>query len=99
MAKIAIRPTIQGEITLALSMEEAAALDAIAGYGVEAFLKVFYPQMGEAYLKPYEKGLRSLFESVHRGEASVSGFIQRVKDARAIMDGTKDYYVSKAERK
>ena len=89
MAKIAIRPTIQGEITLALSMEEAAALDAIVGYGVEPFLKVFYSQMGEAYLKPYEKGLRSLFESVRSGEASVSGFIERMQDARAVIDGTK----------
>lgn len=40
------------------------ALEALAGYGSDGFLKVFYQHMGRAYLEPHEVGLRSLFETI-----------------------------------
>ncbi|MCX5478486.1 hypothetical protein OSH08_05690 [Kaistia geumhonensis] len=42
------------------------ALDALVGYGVDAFLKVFYEKLGEAYMRPHEAGLRSLFKAIGR---------------------------------
>jgi hypothetical protein len=87
MAKIGNNGKVSSEILIVLSEEEAGALDALAGYGVDAFLKTFYEKMGEAYLKPYEKGLRSLFKSVHGGDCSVSSFMRRSKEARAVMAG------------
>lgn len=48
-------------IKLFLSKEEAQALHAIVGYGANSFLEVFYPKLGESYLKPHEKAMRSLF--------------------------------------
>lgn len=75
MATIDCRSTIQAHITLRLNEDEAAALDALVGYGVESFLKVFYEHMGRAYLQPHEKGLRSLFDSVRGGDASVASFL------------------------
>lgn len=89
MAKIGCKPTIAATITLHLSEAEAGALDALAGYGVDAFLKVFYEHMGKAYLGPYEAGLRSLFDSVQHGEAGVQSFLRRAKEARDVMDGVK----------
>ena len=50
--------------TLDLDEQQLGALDALAGYGDEAFLNVFYAQLGRAYLQPYEKGLRSLFATI-----------------------------------
>jgi hypothetical protein len=89
MARIEGRATVETTVTLALTEEEAGALDALVGYGVEPFLKAFYPLLGEAYLKPYEKGLRSLFESVRSGEGSVSSFLQSTKNARDVFYGRK----------
>jgi hypothetical protein len=89
MAKIDCRPTIEARITLNLSEDEAAALDALAGYGTDSFLDVFYKNMGRAYLEPHEKGLRSLFESVQRGDAGVGGFLRQAAEARAVFDGRK----------
>lgn len=89
MAKIDSRATIQATVTLALSESEAAALDALVGYGVEPFLKVFYKELGEAYLKPHEAGLRSLFESVSAGDASVYAHLRRSADAREVFYGRK----------
>jgi hypothetical protein len=87
MAKIDIRPKVEAQITITLSEEEAAALDAITGYGIDAFLGIFYKHMGRTYLQPYEKGLRSLFDSVSKGDANVSQFLSQVKIARKVFEG------------
>ncbi len=55
---------IEAQFTLQLSEDEAGALDALAGYGADAFLKVFYKYMGEHYMRPHEAGLRSLFATI-----------------------------------
>lgn len=89
MAKIGCRPQVNATITLHLSEAEAGALDALAGYGTDQFLEVFYAKLGKSYLEPYEAGLRSLFDSVRSGDAGVSYFLKRAKDARDVMDGTK----------
>lgn len=84
MAKIVGRPSVTLDIQLQLTEQEAAALDAIVGYGVEPFLDVFYEKLGKAYLQPYEAGLRSLFNSVRNGEGNLSRFLMQAKKARAI---------------
>ncbi len=52
---------IRHTITIELTLGEAAALEAIVGYGSDAFLKVFYERLGRAYLEPYEAHCRKLF--------------------------------------
>jgi hypothetical protein len=66
MAEIKATATVEGRVTLHLTESEAAALEALAGYGDDAFLKVFYKEMGQSYLKPHEAGLRSLFRTIDR---------------------------------
>ncbi len=64
MAKLKNNPKLTTTITLELSEEEARALIDIAGYGTDEFIKFFYSNMGEHYLKQHEDGLRSLFEAI-----------------------------------
>lgn len=83
MAKlIAENPKVVVSATFELDEEEVAALDALAGYGVDAFLTVFYEKMGEAYLKPHEAGLRRILEAA-RGYAGPA--LQRASSAREIL--------------
>jgi hypothetical protein len=83
MAKIVGRPRVEVRATLELNEEELGALDALAGYGTEAFLEVFYKHMGKAYLDRYEHGLRSLFESVRK---HVPGMIGQAEKARRSLE-------------
>lgn len=61
-AKTAVRVDFSIQITL--NEQEAKALEAIAGYGVDSFLEVFYAKMGRHYLEPHEQGMRLLFERI-----------------------------------
>lgn len=64
MAEIDVRLKLEVSATITLNERECAALNALVGYGDDAFLKCFYKNMGEHYLKPHEAGLRSLFANV-----------------------------------
>lgn len=85
--KIDGAPTIAVDITIRLTESEARALDALAGYGVDSFLEVFY-KLGRAYMEPHEGGLRSLFCAI-RGHGGIPGVLSRIDDARAVFDGRK----------
>jgi len=89
MAQLEGRAELRALIVIVLSEEEAGALDALAGYGTDAFLEMFYEKLGKAYLKPYESGLRSLFDSVHGGPCSVKGILDSARDAMAVFNGDK----------
>jgi hypothetical protein len=89
MAHIDVRANIAATVTICLSESEAAALDALAGYGADAFLAVFYEKLGKAYMQPHEAGLRSLFSSVHGGACSVESVLRRARGARAVFEGSK----------
>lgn len=80
MATLEQRPTVQVEMTLRLTEPEARALLALTVYGTAQFLRVFYAQLGRAYLEPHEAGLASLFAGV--GE-SVPPILRRADAARA----------------
>lgn len=56
--------SIEFNITLSLTNEEAQALVAIAGYGSDEFLKTFYQHMGRTRLEPYESEMRKLFDKI-----------------------------------
>lgn len=89
MAKLGMKGRVDASITIELTEAEAGALDALVGYGFEPFKQVFYEKLGRAYMEPYEAGLKSLFESVRGGDASVAGFLDRAKDARFVFHGVR----------
>lgn len=74
------RPIVTVEATMTLDEGELGALDALVGYGTDAFLKVFYEKMGEAYLKPHEKSLRSLFEKIRQTAPGPLAHVQQMRN-------------------
>lgn len=53
-------------VHLTLTEAEARALVGLQVYGDDTFIKTFYEKLGSTYLKPHEKGLRSLFSSIRK---------------------------------
>lgn len=86
MAKIEGRPSLDLKIVLVISEEEARALDALAGYGDDAFIKAFYEKLGEAYMRDHEGGLRMFLKSV-RESSGISGVLGRMDDVRKVWTG------------
>lgn len=56
--------TFTGSITL--TEVEMRALDGLVGYGDDAFLEHFKKNLGAAYIRNHEDGLRSFFAAVRR---------------------------------
>lgn len=81
MAELKHNPKVTTEITLKLTEGEARALEALSTYGVDAFITVFYKEMGRHYLEPHEDGLRSLLASTHEILPSI---LKRVDEARKV---------------
>lgn len=62
--KTEVNTRILFHVKCELEENELRALDALVGYGFESFVKCFYEHMGKAYLEPYEKDLKALFDKV-----------------------------------
>lgn len=77
-----IKHRLTVEAHLILTESELRALDALAGYGEETFLEVFYKHLGKNYLKPHENGLRSLFKKVKK-EVKIP--LNQVDQARKLL--------------
>ena len=77
--KISKSITVNFSGTLTLNEPQMRALEALVGYGFEPFLKCFYKEMGEHYLKPHADGLKSLFEEI---KAQAPGQLYAVDEAR-----------------
>ena len=89
MAKICGRPAVVLTATVEMTKHELCALEALAGYGTDTFLKIFYKHLGKAYLEPHEQGLRSLFESVRQDFPRLKSLSE---DAEAVFAGAKRAY-------
>ncbi len=81
MANVTQRPKVGVDIDFRLNEDEARALDALAGYGFDQFVAVFYKQMGDSYLKPHAEGLRTLFESIRRELPPILSRLDAAKEA------------------
>jgi hypothetical protein len=86
MARIVENPTIQLAVVFEIGEAEARALDALVGYGDEAFIKVFYEKLGAAYMRDHEAGLRLFFKSIRE---QMPGVLNRTDKARATFEGRK----------
>lgn len=79
MAKITQQPTVTVEATFTVNEAELRALDALAGYGDDAFIKMFYESLGKSYMQPHEAGLREFLKSIR----DIAGpIIRRTVNAR-----------------
>ena len=64
MARITQKTTLDLCITFSVNEEEARALEALAGYGDDAFIKAFYEKLGSHYMSRHEQGLREFLCSI-----------------------------------
>ena len=71
-------------VDISLSESEARALDALVGYGDDAFIKKFYETLGIAYMGPHEAGLRSLFKRLRE---DMPPQLRRIDQARGVWNG------------
>lgn len=76
-----VKTNVKVEITATMTLTEGhlRALDALIGYGDDAFLRAFYVKLGKHYMQPFERDLRDLFAHL-RGE--VPGSLRAVVKAR-----------------
>lgn len=81
MAKFNLAPKVSFEIQLTLTESEARALDALAGYGVDEFIRVFYTRLGRAYMEPHEQGLRAFLADVREKIPPQLGRVDKARKA------------------
>jgi len=76
--------TTESKIFLELTEGEAMALDAICGYGSKPFKEWFYRNLGQHYLKPWEKHLDPLFEKARKLHTAVEQLKEAKKQLHTI---------------
>lgn len=86
MAQLVEIPKVEVTTQFTVTEGELRALDALAGYGDDAFIKMFYEKCGQHYLKPYEKDLRQFLTSVRSLAAPI---LSRTDDARKAFNREK----------
>lgn len=79
---VQIETSVEITATLTLNEGQLRALDALAGYGADAFLKAFYVKLGQHYMQPFERDLRELFSLIR---AEVPGALDGIDDVRKQM--------------
>lgn len=84
MATAKTTATITFGASITITEVEARALDALVGYGDDAFLKAFKEKLGAAYIRDHEGGLRKFFDAVRRDVLPALGDIDQ---ARRDLDG------------
>lgn len=86
MAKATVKPKVTVNVQFEINEDEARALGALAGYGDDPFIKVFYEKMGKSYLEPHEAGLRSFLQSIRD---IINPAITEVNEARRFLEKRK----------
>lgn len=86
MAIVQGAANVELRLTLQIDEQEARALDAMAGYGDDAFVKAFYDKLGKAYMEQHENGLRSFLKSIRD---FMPNLLIRADDARSAFKGPK----------
>lgn len=83
MAKIVQRANVDLNLTFTVNESEARALDALAGYGDDAFVKAFYQLLGKAYMERHESGMRSFLKAVRDEVPLILCRVDKARDAFA----------------
>ena len=81
MAELRSSPEISFKINLVMSESEARALEAIADYGVDAFIEAFEERLPPSYMKHHKDGLTELFKSIAN---EIPKHLSKVDKARKV---------------
>lgn len=66
MAELEIAVKLEMSAQFTVNEIELRALDALAGYGEDAFIKHFYDHLGKAYMRDHEAGLRTFLGTIRK---------------------------------
>ena len=77
--KIEEQPKLDLDITFRVNEAEARALEAMMGYGFDAFIKVFKVHLGRSYIEEHERALRKFFEE---GRPALLSALSKIDEAR-----------------
>lgn len=77
---VQVKTEVKITATLELTEGQLRALDALAGYGPDAFFRAFYVKLGQHYMKPFERDMRELMSAIRE---QVPQALAGVKEARA----------------
>lgn len=83
MAQIAELPVVTVTAKFTVTEGELRALEALAGYGDDAFIKCFYEHLGKSYLQPHEAHLREFLKSIR---AIATPILSRADKARGVFN-------------
>lgn len=72
------RPNVKLSVTLELTETEARALEALGGYGEDAFIEHFYEHLGKTYMADHVTALRSFLS----GTKKLKALLDRTDEAR-----------------
>ncbi len=86
MTGIVVTHRLDCGMSILLNESEARALDALVGYGDDAFIQEFKEKLGEHYIRDHEQGLRSLFQRLRQALPSE---LARIDEARRAFTGRK----------
>ena len=86
MAEIIGRPNVNLDLTFRINEAEARALEDLAGYGDDSFIKAFYEFLGKCYMEKHEAGLRSFLCSVRK---FLPPQLAKLDEARQVFLGQK----------
>lgn len=86
MAKITSAPRLDLRIRFEINEAEARAMDALAGYGTDAFVQAFYEVLGKAYMRDHESGLREFLDTIR---TVVGPAIHKINEARQLLKESK----------
>ena len=81
MAVVIERANLDLKIQFTINEDEARALDALAGYGDDSFIKAFYEKLGKCYMDRHEEGLRSFLKTIRDG---LTPILSRTDEARKL---------------
>ena len=87
MAQALGKPVLTVTVAFEIDEEEARALDALSGYGDDAFIKAFYEKLGTSYMRDHEPGLRRFLKTIRD---VVTPAMSQADKARALLAGKGD---------
>ena len=86
MALLVEVPKVSVTTKFTVSEGELRALEALAGYGDDAFVRMFYDNLGKSYLEPYEKDLREFLKSIRTLASPILGRANQARKAFATKE-------------
>ena len=81
MAKAVCKPRLEVVVQFTVNEIEARALDDLAGYGTDSFIKAFYEKLGKSYMEKHEAGLREFLDTIRGVVSPALHEIDKARDA------------------